>query len=143
LKTGEPYWARQVEIQQVAVAAWAALAEGKKEESLRQMKSAVELEEGTEKSAVTPGPLAPARELLAEMLLEMKEPAQALEQFKITLTQEQGRFHALYGAARAAQLGGSKQERQKYFGELLKYCVHSDQPGRPEILEARKAASRN
>jgi hypothetical protein len=143
LKTGEPYWARQVEIQQVAVAAWAALAEGKKEESLRQMKSAVELEDGTEKSAVTPGPLAPARELLAEMLLEMKEPAQALQQFKITLTQEPGRFHALYGAARAAQLGGSPQESQKYFGELLKYCVHSDQPARPEILEARKAISRN
>ena len=38
--------------------------------------SAVELEDGTEKSAVTPGPLAPARELLGEMLLEMKEPAQ-------------------------------------------------------------------
>ena len=51
--------------------AWAALAEGKKEEALRQMKSAAELEDGTEKSAVTPGPLAPARELLGEMLLEL------------------------------------------------------------------------
>ena len=143
LKTGEPYRARQVEIQQVAVTAWAALAAEKKEDALRQMKSAVELEDGTEKSAVTPGPLAPARELLAEMLLEMKEPAQALEQFKITLTQEPGRFRALYGAARAAQLGGSPQESQRYFGELLKFCGHSDQPGRPEILEARKAISRN
>ena len=142
-KTNEPYWARQVEIQQVAVVAWAALAEGKKEEALRQMKSAAELEDATEKSAVTPGPLAPARELLAEMLLEMKEPAQALEQFKITLTKEPGRFRALYGAARAAQLGGSPQESQKYFGELLKFCAHSDQPGRPEILEAQKAISQN
>jgi hypothetical protein len=65
------------------VGAWAALAEGKKEEALRQMKSAAELEDGTEKSAVAPDPLAPARELMAEMLLEMKEPAQALEQFKL------------------------------------------------------------
>jgi hypothetical protein len=59
------------------------------------MKSAVELEDGTEKSAVTPGPLAPARELLGEMLLEMNEPAQALEQFEITLAKEPGRFRAL------------------------------------------------
>jgi hypothetical protein len=143
LKTNETYWARQVEIQQVAVVAWAALAEGKKEEALRQMKSAAELEDGTEKSAVTPGPLAPARELLAEMLLEMKEPAQALEQFKITLTKEPGRFRALYGAARAAQLSGSLQQGQKYFAELLEVCAHSDQPGRPEILEAQKAISQN
>ncbi len=143
LKTNETYWARQVEIQQVAVVAWAALAEGKKAQALRQMKSAAELEDGTEKSAVTPGPLAPARELLAEMLLEMKEPAQALEQFKIALTKEPGRFRTLYGAARAAQLGGSSQESQKYFGELLKFCLHSDQPGRPEILEAQKAISQN
>jgi hypothetical protein len=141
-KTNEAYWARQVEIQQVAVVAWAALAEGKKEDALRQMKSAAELEDETEKSAVTPGPLAPARELLAEMLLEIREPAEALEQFKITLTKEPGRFRALYGAARAAQLGGSPQESQKYFGELLKFCAHSDQPGRPEILEAQKATQK-
>ncbi len=87
LKANENYWARQVEIQEVAVAAWAALTAGNKEEALRQMKSAAELEDGTEKSAVTPGPLAPARELLGEMLLEMNEPAQALEHFEATLKQ--------------------------------------------------------
>jgi hypothetical protein len=84
LKAGENYWAQQVEIQELEVGAWAVLAESKKEEALRQMKSAAELEDGTDKSAVTPGPLAPARELLGEMLLEMKEPAQALEQFEAT-----------------------------------------------------------
>ena len=60
LKAGETYWALQVEIQEVAVRAWAALAAGKREEALRQMTLAAELEDGTEKSAVTPGPLAPA-----------------------------------------------------------------------------------
>jgi hypothetical protein len=82
-KASETYWARQVEIQELAVRAWAALATSKKEDALRQMKAAAELEDGTEKSAVTPGPLAPARELLGEMLLEMNEPAQALEQSKL------------------------------------------------------------
>jgi len=143
LKANENYWARQVEIQELAVRAWAALAAGKKEEALRQMKSAAELEDGTEKSAVTPGPLAPARELLGEMLLEMKEPAQALEQFKATLRKEPGRFRALYGAARAAQLSGSPEASQTYFGELLKVCGHADRPGRAEILEAQRAISQN
>src|SRR5262249_34333123 len=63
-KAGEKYWALQVEIQEQEVRAWALLAEGKSREAQRQMESAAELEDGTEKSAVTPGPLAPARELL-------------------------------------------------------------------------------
>jgi hypothetical protein len=137
LKAGENYWALQVEVQELAVRAWTALAEGKKEEALRQMKLAAEKEDGTEKSAVTPGPLAPARELLGEMLLEMKEPAQALEQFEATLKKEPGRFRALHGAARAAQLSGNSDASQTYFRELLKVCVHADKPGRSEIAEAR------
>ena len=142
LKAGENYWALQVEIQELEVEAWAALAEGKKEEALRRMKSAAGLEDGTEKSAVTPGPLAPARELLGEMFLEMTEPAQALEQFEATLTKEPGRLRALYGAGRAAQLSGRHEASQKYFGELLKVCAHADKPGRAEILEAQRAISR-
>ena len=143
MQASENYWARQVEIQELAVRAWAALAAGTKEEALRQMKSAAELEDGTEKSAVTPGPLAPARELLGEMLLELNEPAQALEQFEATLKIEPGRFRALYGAAHAAHLSGSADMSQKYFRELLKVCVRADKPGRPELTEAQRALSQN
>ena len=143
LKAGESYWARQVEIQEVAVRAWAALAEGKKDEALRQMTLAAELEDGTEKSAVAPGPLTPARELLGELLVEMNEPGQAVEQFKATLTKEPGRFRALYGAAHAAHLSGSRETSQKYFRELLKVCDRGDKPGRAEIVEARRAVLQN
>jgi hypothetical protein len=143
LQADENYWALQVEIQELEVEAWAALAEGKKEEALRRMRSAAELEDATEKSAVTPGPLAPARELLGDMLLEMKQPAPALEQFEATLTKEPGRFRALYGAARAARLSGSRNASQKYFGELLRVCGHADTPGRAELLEAQRAISQN
>jgi hypothetical protein len=143
LNAGEKYWAQQVEIQELEVEAWAALAEGKKEEALQRMKSAAEMEDATEKSAVTPGPLAPARELLGEMLLELKEPAQALEQFQATLMKEPGRLRALYGAASAAQLSGNAAASQKYFAELVKVCGHADKPARAEILEAQRAISRN
>jgi len=143
LKGGEAYWARQVEIQEIEVRAWAAFADSKKEEAVRQMRSAAELEDATEKSAVTPGPLAPARELLGELLLEANQPAQALEQFESTLKKEPGRLRAVYGAARAAQLNGNRETSQKYFRELLDSCVRADQPGRAEILEARKAVTQN
>jgi tetratricopeptide (TPR) repeat protein len=140
-KAGENYWALQVQIQEVAVRAWSALAEGDKEAALRQMKSAAELEDGTEKSAVTPGPLAPSRELLGEMLLEMKEPAEALEQFETTLAKEPRRFRALYGAARAAQLSGNSKASHRYFGQLLEVCADADKPERAEIAQARRVTS--
>jgi tetratricopeptide (TPR) repeat protein len=143
LNDDEDYWALQVEIQELAVRAWAALAAGKKEEALRQMKSAAEMEDGTEKSAVTPGPLAPARELLGEMLLQMNQPAQALEQFEATLKKEPGRFRALYGAAHAAQLSGNRDASERYFRELLKVCARADKPGRPELADAAQAILQN
>jgi hypothetical protein len=139
LAASESYWARQVEIQELAVVAWSALRAGEKETALRQMESAAALEDGTEKSAVTPGPLSPARELLGEMLLQMNEPAKALEQFEATLKKEPRRFRSLYGAARAAQLSGRRDSSQTYFRELLKVCANADKPGRPELAEAREA----
>ena len=137
-KANEPYWARQVEIQHLVVLAWAQMAGGQAQRALATMQSAVQLEDGTEKSAVTPGPLAPARELLAEMLLQMRQPTQALQQFEATLEREPRRFRALYGAAHAAQLGGNPQASQRYFGELLQVCARADEPARVEILEARR-----
>jgi len=104
VKSKEGYWAEQVEIQRRTVSAWTALAEGRRDAALREMKSAAELEDDTEKSAVSPGPLATSRELLGEMLLQMNHAAEALEQFEATLKREPKRFRALYGAARAAQI---------------------------------------
>jgi hypothetical protein len=130
LQANENYWAQQVEIQAVAVEAWAALSAGKKEEALRQMKSAADLEDKTEKSAVTPGPLSPARELLGDMLLQMNKPAQAFEQFEATLKKEPGRLHSLYGAGRAAKLSGHHDITQKYSSEISKVCTHADSSGR-------------
>lgn len=141
--SGETYWAQQVEIQELEIGAWRVFADAKTDEALTRMKRAAELEDGTEKSAITPGPLAPARELLGEMFLEMNRPAQALEQFTQTLQKEPGRFRALYGAAKAARLIGNREASQTYFRQLLQLCERADKPERSEILEARKAVSEN
>jgi hypothetical protein len=138
-KSGENYWALQVEIEEHEVRAWALMADGEQQKALHEMGAAAELEDGTEKSAVTPGPLAPARELLGEMLLETHQPALALEQFEATLKKEPGRFRALYGAGHAAQLAGRAEVSRGYFRELVKTCANGDRPGRPELLDAEKA----
>src|SRR5579864_401204 len=136
----EVYWANQVEIQRREVSAWLAFAEGDRPGALAGMRAAAELEDGSEKSAITPGPLMPARELLGEMLLELKQPAEALKEFEATLTKEPNRFRSLYGAAEAAKLAGDRQKAQTHFRELLKVAERGDKPGRQELAEARNEA---
>ena len=136
-QTKENYWANQVEIQRQEVAAWLAFADGDRDAGLATMRAAVEMEDGTEKSAVTPGPLMPARELLGEMLLELKRPAEALKEFEATLTKEPNRFRSLYGAAESAKLAGNRATAQTHFRELLKIAERADKPGREELAEAR------
>ncbi len=93
--TGEPYWAEQVAIQHLAAQAWLDLAEHREKDALMLMREAVTHEDATEKSAVTPGPLAPARELLGDMLMELHRPAEASREYRATLQKEPNRRHAL------------------------------------------------
>ena len=104
------------------------------------MRAAAALEDGTEKAAVTPGPLAPARELVGEMLLQMNQPAEALKEFEATLQKEPNRFRALSGAGRSAALAGDRQKARTYYASLLKICERADTPGRPELVQARRLA---
>ena len=137
----EAYWAEQADIQRRAASAWLALAEGRTADALTEMVAAAQAEDGTDKAAVTPGPLAPARELVGEMLLQMKEPAGALKEFEATLEHEPNRFRALSGAARSAQLAGDRQKARSYYATLLKICERADTPGRPDLVEARRVVS--
>jgi hypothetical protein len=138
LTAKEPYWANQVEIQRLEVVAWQAFADGKSSDALAGMLAAADLEDKTEKSAVTPGPLAPARELLGELLLELKLPSEALKAFEATMAKEPNRFRSTYGAAEAAKLSGNRAKAQTYFRHLLKVAENADQAGRPELAEAQR-----
>jgi tetratricopeptide (TPR) repeat protein len=133
---GDKYWADQVDIQREIATAWILLAEGKHEQALAQMRSAADHEDGTDKHNVTPGVILPARELLGEMLLELKQPAQAMVEFEATLRTAPNRFNALSGAARAAKLSGDNQKAKTYYAKLLALCEHAD-GDRPELQDAR------
>ncbi|HEU4747581.1 MAG TPA: hypothetical protein VFS56_03705 [Gemmatimonadaceae bacterium] len=92
---GEGYWAEQVAIQHLAAQAWLDLAEGRDNDAVRRMRDAAAREDATEKSAVTPGPLAPARELLGDMLMELKRADEAKAEYRATLKKEPNRRHTM------------------------------------------------
>ena len=136
LQTKDGYWAEQVEIQRRGAAAWLARAEGKNDEALALMRAAAELEDSTEKHNITPGPIATARELLGDMLLEMNQPAQAVREYEASSNRAPSRFKTLYGAARASELAGGRDKARAYYTKLVTVAAASDNQ-RPELAQAR------
>jgi hypothetical protein len=117
-RDGEGYWAEQVAIQRLGALAWLERANGRDDAALATMREAATREEATEKSAVTPGPLAPARELLGDMLLDLGRPAEALAEYRATLRREPNRYHTLDGARRAAAAAGDRAAEASYARQL-------------------------
>jgi hypothetical protein len=118
--SNEPYWAEQVQIQRLGAQAWLDLADGREADALAHMTEAANREDATDKDAVTPGPLAPARELLGDMLIALHRPKEALVAFEATLTKEPNRYRALDGARRAAADVGDKRAAADYAGQLAR-----------------------
>jgi len=134
----DAYWATQLDIQRQAAQGWAFWAEGRKEDALRTLTAAAALEDTTDKSAITPGPIAPAHELLGEMLLEANQPAAALKEFETNLKREPNRFRSVYGAGRAAESAGDRAKARSYYGQLVKICERGDRRARPDLDHARQ-----
>src|SRR5262249_45689823 len=142
LKTAKnEYWSAEVEVSRLGVAAWAALARGKADEALALMRAAADSEDRNEKHIVTPGRILPARELLGDLLLEVKRPAEALKEFETSQLREPERFRGYYGAGRAAAQSGDKTKAQRYFTKLVEMAG----PGaaRPELTEVRAYLAAN
>lgn len=116
--------------------AWLDYAQGKHEEATRLLRDAAKQEEAEGVDSLT----MPAREMLGDMLLEMKRPADALVEYKAALAQSPNRFDGLYGAAQAAQLAGNATEARGYLAKLVKVC--SPDADRPELQEAREEVAK-
>ncbi len=136
----DEYWTTQVDIQRQVAEAWMLWAQGQKDAAIKTMTAAAALEDTTEKGAVTPGPLAPAHELLGEMLLEANRPADALKEFETGLKKEPNRFRSVYGAGLAAEKSGDQAKARTYYAQLAKICERGDTPGRAELKHARERA---
>lgn len=138
----DAYWSEQVDIQWQVANAWVLNAEGKPEEALKAISAAADAEDKTEKSPVTPGPLAPARELYGEMLLERGMAKEALAAFEATKAKEPNRFRGYAGAAKAAEkLGDNAVAKANY--EKLIALVGKPDSDRPEVKAAYQALGKS
>ena len=137
LKTAKnDYWATEVEVQHLGVAAWVAFAEGKRGDALRLMGSAADMEGASEKAAVSPGRILPARELLGDMLLESGRPGDALSTYESSLVNDPKRLRSYDGAAQAALGVGNDSKARDYFSRIVEMADNNSP--RPELIRARQ-----
>ena len=138
----DAYWAEIVDIQRQVASAWLLNAEGKHAEALQGISAAADAEDKTEKSIVTPGPLAPARELYGSMLLERGMAREAVAAFEGTLAKEPNRLGATIGAAQAAEKLGDAAKARQHYAKAAALAEGSD-TGRPDVAHARMFMARN
>ena len=131
-KGDKPYVADDLKNEHDVVRAWAKYASGESDEAVRLLRSVAETQDKVGKRETE----LPAREMLADMLLDMKRPQEALTEYETSLRTDPNRFNGLYGAAQAAELTQQKEKAAGYYAQLLKNCdgVHSD---RPELAQAK------
>ena len=130
------YWTSQIDVQIQTVEAWSAFAREDTEVALRGMRRAAAIESQTDKNAVTPGEIIPARELLGDMLLALGQPAEALATYEAEFERSPNRFNTLYGAAKAAEQLGDRATAGRYYAKLVDNCKDAEIE-RPRLLEAR------
>jgi tetratricopeptide (TPR) repeat protein len=135
VKAKNSYWAWEVEVMRLSAAGWIAFAQRRGDEAERLMRQAADIEDHSEKSAVTPGRLLPARELLGDMLLELHRPSDALGAYEASQRREPNRFRGLYGAGIAAAQSGASATAVRYFRLLVAAAGSGD--SRPEMVRAR------
>ncbi len=135
------YWAKQAQVQHQAAQAWLEWAKGNGEKALALMRGAADLEDSTYKHPITPGQLLPTRELLAELLLEMHRPKDALVEYEAALRLTPNRLNGLYGAAQAADLAGSLDKARAYYLQLVANCQQGDTQ-RPAVQRAKRFLER-
>jgi tetratricopeptide (TPR) repeat protein len=137
------YWSNQIEVQRQEIAALILQASDKPADAVAAMRSAAELEESMDKSPVTPGPVIPAREMLAKLLQEQGHPEAAVVEYETVLKTAPNRFNTLWGAATSAEMAGNAAAAAKYFRKLAEIGVGNE---RPELKTARtkvEALARN
>ncbi len=135
-KMKKSYEANQVQIQIMASEAWIGLMQGKNDEAVRLMTAAADMEDATEKHPVTPCEVIPARELLADMYMELKRYGPALKAYETDLKGHAGRLNALVGAAISSLKSGDKEKAQKYI-EQIDTTIPLSEVERPSVLEAK------
>jgi tetratricopeptide (TPR) repeat protein len=140
-RADQSYWADRTEEQMLAVSAWIFLKEGAVDKAVQFMRAAADGEDGSLKNVIMENRLYPLREMLAELLLEVGEPAAALKEYETALKQTPNRYRGFWGAARASDALGNRAQASEYFGKLVNLAKNADSE-RPEVKEAKAFLAR-
>ncbi len=116
---------------------WAAFAEGNSAEALKFMRDSADLQDKVGQGEVD----IPAREMLADMLLELKKPQEALVEYTRDLALSPNRFNGLFNAGMAAELAGDGSQARGYYAALLKTTDNGAESVRPELEHAKSVIS--
>jgi hypothetical protein len=117
--------------------AWLSFVEKKNDEALQEMRAVADRQDKVGKGEVE----IPAREMLADMMLELNRPEQALAEYELSMKTDPGRFNGLSGAARAAAAAHQTEKANSYNAQLLKNCDDGKNSERPEIRNAKTMAA--
>jgi tetratricopeptide (TPR) repeat protein len=121
------------------VDAWLAFAEKRNDDALRIMRQVADTQDKLGKGEVD----IPAREMLADMLLELNQPENALAEYEKSMKIDPNRFNGLAGAAHAAELAHQPAKASTYYGQLLKNCDDGKHSDRPELRSAKMEVAKN
>jgi tetratricopeptide (TPR) repeat protein len=135
-QAGESYWADRTQEQILAVSAWAAYGDGARDQAITLMRRAADGEDSSVKHVAMENRLYPMRELLGDLLLTAGQAAAAFVEYEKGLQQSPNRYRGLYGAARAAEAAGDRNNAITYYGKLVKLTEHAE-GSRPELDHAR------
>jgi tetratricopeptide (TPR) repeat protein len=136
LKGKDVYWANQIEVQRLGAAGILAHVQGDDTKAVELVRAAADLEATMDKHPVTPSSVLPARELLADLLLELNQPDAALTEYKEMLRTDPNRFRSILGEARAAKQSGDAAAAHDAYQKLVALSKPAG-PGRPELAEAK------
>ena len=131
----DDYWGKQVEVQRLAASGMLAHARGDDKRALELVRAAAELDASMDKHPATPAEVLPARELLADLLLAVNDPAAALQEYEQSVRTERNRFRSILGIARAAKETGDKPKAREAYERLI--TLASADADRPELAEAK------
>lgn len=118
--------------------AWLAFAEKDSAAAFKLLEPVIQLQDTVGKNEIE----LPAREMYADMLLELGRPGEALEQYRLSLKSNPNRFNGLYGAGRSAELSHQTVLATTYYKRLLENCNQGKNSNRPELLHARNLITR-
>jgi tetratricopeptide (TPR) repeat protein len=121
------------------VHAWLAFAEGKNDEAVEQMREVADTQDRVGKEEVD----IPAREMLADMMLALKQPENALAEYEKSMKIDPNRFNGLAGAAQAAEMAHQPAKANEYYSQLLKNCDGGKHSDRPELQNAKAEVAKN